>query len=95
MNVIGLDPSYAAAYGMAAYCRHRRRLWGWSDDRTGDLHELAHLTRQAARLGKDDPVALSTAGWATAFDLRDPQLGAALIDRALDINPTRNRWRGG
>ncbi|WP_108523091.1 adenylate/guanylate cyclase domain-containing protein [Bradyrhizobium algeriense] len=87
MKVVDLDPNYAAAYGMAAYCRHRRRVWGWTDDRTGDLHELAHLTRQAAQLGKDDPVALSTAGWATAFDLRDPQLGAALIDRALDINP--------
>ncbi|WP_249164652.1 tetratricopeptide repeat protein [Bradyrhizobium jicamae] len=83
-----LDPNYAAAYGMAAYCRHRRRVWGWSDDLKGDLRALAHLARQAAKLGKDDPVALSTAGWVTAFDLRDPEQGAALIDRALSLNPS-------
>jgi adenylate cyclase len=86
-RAIDLDPNYAAAYGMAAYCRHRRRVWGWTDDRKGDLHELAHLARQAAKLGKDDPVALSTAGWVTSYDLRDPELGAALIDRALTLNP--------
>ena len=88
LKAIDLDPNYAAAYGMAAYCRHRRRTWGWTDDQKGDLNELAHLARQAAKLGKDDPVALSTAGWVTAFDLRDPELGAALIDRALDLNPS-------
>jgi adenylate cyclase len=88
LKVIDLDPNYAAAYGMAAYCRHRRRACGWSDDQKGDLHELSRLARQAAKLGKDDPVALSTAGWVTAFDLRDPELGAALIDRALALNPS-------
>jgi TolB-like protein len=88
LKAIDLDSNYAAAYGMAAYCRHRRRAWGWTDDQKGELHELAHLARQAAKLGKDDPVALSTAGWVTAFDLRDPELGAALIDRALDLNPS-------
>ena len=88
LKVIDLDPNYAAAYGMAAYCRHRRRAWGWADDRKRELHELAHLARQAAKLGKDDPVALSTAGWVTAYDLRDPELGGALIDRALALNPS-------
>jgi adenylate cyclase len=76
LKVIDLDPNYAAAYGTATYCCHRRPAWGWTDDRQADLRELAHLARQAAKLGKDDPVALSTAGWATAFDLRDPELGA-------------------
>jgi TolB-like protein/Flp pilus assembly protein TadD len=88
LKAIDLDPNYAAAYGMAAYCCHRQRVWGWSDDRKGNLQELAHLARQAAKLGKDDPVALSTAGWVTAFDLRDPEQGAALIDRALSLNPS-------
>jgi adenylate cyclase len=88
LKVIDLDPNYAAAYGMAAYCGHRRRVWGWTDNRKGDLQELAHLARQAAKLGKDDPVALSTAGWVTAYDLRDPELGTALIDRALALNPS-------
>jgi len=89
LKVIDLDPNYAAAYGMAAYCCHRRLVWGWSDDRKGNLHELAHLARQAAKLGKDDPVALSTAGWVTAYNLRDPEQGAALIDRALTLNPSK------
>jgi adenylate cyclase len=88
LKAIELDPNYAAAYGMAAYCCHRQRVWGWTDDWNGDLRKLEQLARQAAKLGKDDPVALSTAGWAIAFDLRDPELGAALLDRARALNPS-------
>jgi adenylate cyclase len=87
-KAIALDPNYAAAYGMAAYCRHRRRVWGWSQELARDARELEHLARQAAKLGKDDPVALSTAGWVTAFDLRDLERGCALIDRARFLNPS-------
>jgi adenylate cyclase len=87
-KAIDLDPNYAAAYGMAAYCRHRRRVWGWTRDRARAVQELEALARQAAKLGKDDPVALSTAGWVVAFDLRDVEHGAALIDRARTLNPS-------
>ena len=38
-------------------------------------------------LGKDDAVALSTGGYAIAYFVRDFESGAALIDRALILNP--------
>src|SRR5215211_7404433 len=28
LKAVALDLRYASAYGMAAYCRHRRRVWG-------------------------------------------------------------------
>jgi tetratricopeptide (TPR) repeat protein len=37
-------------------------------------------------LGKDDAIALATAGWALAHIVRDLGGGAALIDRALGLN---------
>jgi tetratricopeptide (TPR) repeat protein len=37
-------------------------------------------------LGKDDAIALAASGFALAFVVRDPGVGAALIDRALVLN---------
>jgi tetratricopeptide (TPR) repeat protein len=37
-------------------------------------------------LGKDDAIALATGGWALAYVVRDLEVGAALIDRALVLN---------
>jgi hypothetical protein len=38
-------------------------------------------------LGRDDALALCTAGLALAFVVGDPNDGLALIDRALALNP--------
>jgi tetratricopeptide (TPR) repeat protein len=77
-RAIELDPNYAAAYGMA---------FGWVTDRTSEVAETARLARQAASLGRDDAVALCAAGFALVLVVGEVDDGAALIDRALLLNP--------
>ena len=86
-KAIELDPNFAAAYGMAARCYSRRKTAGWVTDRAHEIAETARLAQRAANLGRDDAVALSSAGIALAFVVGDLDEGDALIDRALVLNP--------
>jgi tetratricopeptide (TPR) repeat protein len=85
-RAVELDPSFAAAYGMAARCYAQRRGNGWVTDRTHDVTETTRLTQRAVKLGMDDAVALCTAGFAIAYVADDFNNGDALIDRALSLN---------
>src|SRR5664279_3953424 len=58
-KTIELDPDFASAYGMAAWCYGWRKLNGWMTDRVQETTEAARLARRAAELGQDDAVALS------------------------------------
>jgi TolB-like protein/class 3 adenylate cyclase len=86
-RAIELDPSFASAYGLAARCYAQRRMSGWVANRAQEAAEAKRLARRAADLGKDDAVALCFGGWALAFVAGELDTGAALIDRALVINP--------
>src|SRR5262249_41932316 len=72
---------------MAAYCYVIRRASGWMTDPANEIAETARLTQRAVGLGKDDAVALAVSGWAQAFVVRDLDVGAAFIDRALALDP--------
>ena len=86
-KAIELDSDFAAAYGMAARCYSQRKVSGWMTDRQNEAAEAERLARQAAELGRDDPIALCAAGMALAYVVGDLDEGAALIDRALSLNP--------
>ena len=86
-RAIELDPSFASAYGMAARCYAQRKVIGWVTDRANDVAESARLARRAAELGRDDAIALCTAGFALADVAADFEAGDALIERALRLNP--------
>ena len=86
-RAIELDPDFASAYGMTARCYSQRKTRGWVTDRLQEIAETERLVRRAAELGKDDAVALCAAGIALAFVVGDVDDGAALIDRALVLNP--------
>src|SRR5262249_21693766 len=86
-RAIELDPDFASAYGMAARCYSQRKASAWMVNRPEEIAETARLPRRAAELGKDDPVALCTAGIALAFVAGERDDGAALIDRSLSLNP--------
>ena len=60
---------------------------GWMVDRATETTETARLALQVVELGKDDAVALAMAGFALARVVHDVEDGAALIDRALVLNP--------
>ena len=86
-KAIELDPDFAAAYGMAAWCYIWRRLNGWVSDSTQETSEGARLAKRAVELGKDDAVALCRGGHAFSWFFRDLDNSAAFIDRALSLNP--------
>jgi tetratricopeptide (TPR) repeat protein len=85
-KAIRIDPEFASAHGMAARCYAWRKANGCMAE-VQDIDECARLARRAAELGKDDAVALYLAGHAIARVVGDLDAGAALIDRALALNP--------
>ncbi|CAN5402505.1 adenylate/guanylate cyclase domain-containing protein [soil metagenome] len=86
-RAIELDSKFASAFGMASRCYTWRKTNGWMTDRAHEISEVTRLARRAADLGKHDAVALATAGFALAFVIGDLDEGAAIIDRALVLNP--------
>lgn len=86
-QAIELDPEFASAYGMAAWCHFWRKLNGWLTDRDREIAEGVRLARLAVELGRDDAVALTRAGHALAHLAGDVDGGIALLDRARLLNP--------
>jgi TolB-like protein/class 3 adenylate cyclase len=86
-RAIELDPEYASAYGMAARCYSQRKVSGWMRDRAQETVEAERLARRAAELGRDDAVALYTAGLVLAYVVGDLDEGIPLTNRALALNP--------
>jgi adenylate cyclase len=85
-RAIELDPDFASAYGMAAYCYVLRKANGWTVESENETAEAARLTRRAVVLGSDDALTLSAAGIVLAYVVHDCDAGIALIDRALALN---------
>jgi len=86
-KAIDLDPEFASAYGMAAWCHFWRKLNGWMTDRTQEIAEGVRLARLAVTLGRDDAVALTRGGHALSHLAGDVDGGIALLDRARLLNP--------
>jgi TolB-like protein/class 3 adenylate cyclase len=86
-RAIELDPNFASAYGMAARTYVRRKAGGWIMDREREFAEAVRLARRAADLGKDDAIALGTAGYALSYIAGEHEEGKILTDRALVLNP--------
>jgi TolB-like protein len=82
-----LDPEFAAAYGMAAWCVFWRKLNGWMTDRTREMEEGAALARRAVELGKNDAIALTRGGHALGHFGGELNGCIALVDKALVLNP--------
>ena len=85
-SAIELDPDFASAYGRAASCYAYAKANGWISDTANEIAEVTRLAQRAVELGKDDAMALAASGWALAYVVRDLEVGAALIDRALVLN---------
>ncbi|WP_249135502.1 adenylate/guanylate cyclase domain-containing protein [Bradyrhizobium sp. AUGA SZCCT0222] len=85
-NAIELDPDFAAAYGRAALCYVIAIYSGWFSDTANEIAEVQRLAQRAVELGKDDAIALAAGGYALVYVVRDLEVGAALIDRALVLN---------
>jgi tetratricopeptide (TPR) repeat protein len=86
-GAIALDPDFASAHGLVAFCYVWRKANAWMTDYLPETAEATRVARRAAELGRDDAVALSHAGQALAYIAGDLEGGDALIDRALALNP--------
>ena len=84
-KAIELDPDFASAHAMAAWCCYLP-LSLWTEDREGEL-KAERLARHAARLGSDDATALCVAGFLIASIARDYGTGVAMASRAVALNP--------
>jgi TolB-like protein len=85
-SAIEVDPTFAAAYGRAAFCYIPAQGNSWISVTSDEIAEVRRLAQRAVELGKDDAIALAHSGYALAVVARDLGRGAALIDRALVLN---------
>src|SRR5262249_13649972 len=86
-RAIELDPTFAPAYGLAAWCFVQRKSQAWITDRVRESAEAARLARRAVELSKDDAAVLASAGYDLALVAGDLDAGVGFVDRALQLNP--------
>jgi TolB-like protein len=80
------DPTFGAAYGMAARVYVQRNAGGWMEDRPREVAETERVARLAVEFGYDDALCLATAGFAYSDILGRVQDADALIERSLSLN---------
>ena len=85
----GIDPEFAAAYALGARCYAQRKSFGWSSDASQERVEARRLARRAIELDQDDPSVLARAGHALAFVVGEVEEGAALLSRAINLDPNQ------
>jgi adenylate cyclase len=83
-QAIGLEPDYAAAHAMIAWCHEQRYL-------RGGLHEDAgqaalHHARTALAVGGDDAAALATAAFVIAVVEYDYETATAAFERSFALS---------
>ncbi len=86
-EAIERDQEFASAYAMAAGCYSWRKLSRWLNDPEGEVAEGTRLARRAIELGERDAVALAAGAHALAHLAGDLDGSAALLDRALTLDP--------
>ena len=92
-KAIAIDPAYGAAYGFASRCYQFQKLLGWAPPMDAQLEEGVRLGHLAADIGRNDSEALWMAGHALSQLSGEVELGLALIERSLVLNPnSANAW---
>lgn len=86
-RALALDPGYASAYGLAAWCGTWRHHQMWATDLDEERAQAVQHAWRAVEFGADDPTALWMAGHTIAHLTVGTEDGARIIDRALAINP--------
>ncbi len=93
-RAIRRDPGYGPALALAANCHMMRDVSGWTEDPETNRREGVDLARQALRVASDDPGVLSHAAYVFGYFGEDIDAAIALIDRALELNPSfADGWR--
>jgi TolB-like protein/cytochrome c-type biogenesis protein CcmH/NrfG len=82
-----VDPNYAQAMALAAYCYAERSQQDWLTDRPGETAEGIRLAARAVELEKSDATVLWMAAYAARQLSMDGQLAKELAYRSLQLNP--------
>ena len=83
-KAIEIDPGYAAAHALLAWCYHFRFSRGGL--REEDRQAAVAHARSAIAYGGDDPTALGLAGFVISLDQHDHTTALELFDRALTLS---------
>ena len=86
-KALAIDPNYAEAHGLAAWC-HIQRVWTESPDLSADLSDAIAHARAVMRIRTDDASTLAFAANAYARAARDYETALQMIDHALAHNPS-------
>jgi TolB-like protein len=86
-QALAIDPSYAPALGLAAYCYVERGIQGWAQDLEAEAAEGLRLAVRAVELARDDANVLWMAAYAGQTFGMDHDHAKELLDRALHLNP--------
>jgi TolB-like protein/Tfp pilus assembly protein PilF len=85
-QALALQPDFAAAHAVAAYCYENRYMRGGMGD--ADKAATLHHARAAIEAGPDDARTLATAGFAIGLVAHDYETAMNAIDRALELTST-------
>jgi adenylate cyclase len=91
------DPRYGPALALAAFCHMALHNAGWTDDADADRRKGIDLAHRALTVGGDDPEVLGLVARVRGYFGEDLAAAIALIDRALELNPSLARgweWSG-
>ena len=86
-QALALDPSYAPAAAMVGWCRTIQRVQGWGALSDEDVADAVRLARQALEAARDDPETMWRAAHPLFILAGEAALAAAVLDRALALNP--------
>ena len=85
-KALALDPSYAAAMALAAYCYTERRFVGWAKDIAAEQVEGLHLAARAVELARDDSDVLWMAAWTYWILAQDIRAAQEFAARSIELN---------
>jgi TolB-like protein/Tfp pilus assembly protein PilF len=92
-RALAIDPNYAEAHGVAAWCYFRRSLWEGSLPAPHREAMLRHA-RAVQELNSEDASTLAHAAIALALATHDYETALAMIERALGSNPNSAHAHG-
>lgn len=84
---LALDPDYAVAIGLKAWCHLNAYLRSWAGDDDAERTAGERAARRALALGQDDPAALASGGHVLSLLVHDHEAGLAALRRAVALSP--------
>ena len=82
-----IDPEFARAHGLGATLLMYRKSFGWRENAGLERAEAGRLAKRAIELDKSDPLVLAMAGQALGYVSGEIEEGAALVLRAVELDP--------